>query len=96
MLDKYEKATNMRGNKTKFPGIQCGALGDQPIPQGVPPQIKWLKLGEHAKILGVPFWTHDQEEEWWEEKYLKIKTIMANWQLAQLDRPIHTRESDAS
>jgi hypothetical protein len=49
------------------------------VPQGIPPQIKWLKLGEHAKILGVPLWTHDQEEEWWEEKYLQIKTKMANW-----------------
>jgi hypothetical protein len=64
MLDKYEKATNMRGNKTKFLGIQCGTLRGQPVPQGIPPQIKWLKLGEHAKILGVPFWTHDQEQEW--------------------------------
>jgi hypothetical protein len=79
MLETYEKATNMRGNKTKFQGIQCGTLRDQPIPQGIPPQIKWLKLGEHAKILGVPLWTHDQEEEWWEEKFLQIKTKMANW-----------------
>jgi hypothetical protein len=29
--------------------------------------------------LGVPFWTYDEEEQWWEEKYLQIKTKMANW-----------------
>jgi hypothetical protein len=43
MLEKYEKATDMRGNKSKFVGIQCGTLKDQPIPPTIPPQIKWLK-----------------------------------------------------
>jgi hypothetical protein len=43
MLEKYETATNMRGNKSKFVGIQCGTLKDQPIPPNIPPQIKWLK-----------------------------------------------------
>jgi hypothetical protein len=52
---KYEKATNMRGNKPKFVGIQCGTLKDQPIPPNIPPQIKWLKQKEHTNILGVPF-----------------------------------------
>jgi hypothetical protein len=42
MLETYEKATNMRGNKTKFQGIQCGTLRDQPIPQGIPPPINGL------------------------------------------------------
>jgi hypothetical protein len=79
MLEKYEKATNMRGNKSKFVGIQCGTLKDQPIPPNIPPQIKWLKQKEHTNILGVPFWVHDPEEEWWDEKYLQIKTKMANW-----------------
>jgi hypothetical protein len=79
MLEKYEKATNMRGNKSKLVGIQCGTLKDQPIPPNIPPQINWLKQKEHTNILGVPFWVHDQEEEWWDEKYLQIKMKMANW-----------------
>jgi hypothetical protein len=40
MLEKYETATNMRGNKSKFVEIQCGTLKDQPIPPNIPPQIK--------------------------------------------------------
>jgi hypothetical protein len=24
-------------------------------------------------------WTYDEEELWWEEKYLQIETKMANW-----------------
>jgi hypothetical protein len=39
MLEKHEKATNMRSNKSKFVGIQCGTLKDQPIPPNIPPQI---------------------------------------------------------
>jgi hypothetical protein len=73
MLDKYEKATNMRGNKSKFVGIQCGTLKHQPIPPNIPPQIKWLKQKEHTNIPGVPFWVHDQEEEWWDENTYKQK-----------------------
>jgi hypothetical protein len=34
---------------------------------------------EHTNILGVPFWVHDHEEEWWDEKYLQIKTKLAKW-----------------
>jgi hypothetical protein len=79
MLEKYEKATNMRGNKSKFVGIQNGTLKDQPIPPNIPPQINWLKQKEHTNILGVCFWIHDQEEEWWDEKYLQIKMKMGNW-----------------
>jgi hypothetical protein len=79
ILDIYEKATNMRGNKSKFVRIQCGALRDSKIPRDTPPEIEWLRRGRLTKILGVPFWTHDEEEQWWEEKYLKIKTKMANW-----------------
>jgi hypothetical protein len=81
MLEKYEKATNMRGNKkSKFVGIQCGTNTERPTdPSNIPPHIKWLKQKEHTNILGVPFWVHDQEEEWWDEKYLQIKTKMANW-----------------
>jgi hypothetical protein len=67
ILDKYEKATNMRGSKTKFVGIQCGTLRDTSIPEDIPEEIKWLKKGEHNKILGVPFWTYDEEDFWWEE-----------------------------
>jgi hypothetical protein len=62
ILDKYEKATNMRGNKTKFVGIQYGTLRDTSIPEDIPEEIKWLKQGEHIKTLGVPFWTYDKEE----------------------------------
>jgi hypothetical protein len=59
ILDINEQATNTRGNKTKFVGIQCGALRDSEIPSDTPPEIKWLRRGEHTKILGVLFWTHD-------------------------------------
>jgi hypothetical protein len=46
ILDKYEKVTNMRGNKTKFVGIQCGTLRDTSILEDIPEEIKWLKQGE--------------------------------------------------
>jgi hypothetical protein len=39
ILDIYEKATNMRGNKTKSVGIQCGALRDSEIPSDTPREI---------------------------------------------------------
>jgi hypothetical protein len=38
------------------------------IPEDIPEEIKWLKQGEHTKILGVPLWTYDDGELWWEEK----------------------------
>jgi hypothetical protein len=82
ILDIYEEETIMRGNKPNFVGIQCGALRDSETARDTPPEIEWLRRGKHTKIWGVPFWSYDEEQQWWEEKYLQIKAKMANWHSA--------------
>ena len=83
ILQIYEEATGMRANPNKFEGIRLGPLKHQPPPtlNGRSRLIKWLERGSYTKILGIPYYLEETQEEsnkFWEELYTKIKVSMAN------------------
>jgi hypothetical protein len=76
-IDKYQKATGMKVNLTKYEGIRCGSTRAMEIPQDLR-YIKWLGHGEYTNLLGVPYWASGENDAFWDDLYIKI-SIIAAW-----------------
>ena len=68
-------------NKTE--GIMCGRYKrNQSVYTGPGAAgIKWAKPGEPVISLGIPIFSsaHESAEPFWEAKYRKTKSLLANW-----------------
>eukprot|EP00962_Isochrysis_galbana_P060819 scaffold35741_cov152-Isochrysis_galbana.AAC.1 len=48
----------------------------------IPPDllhIRWLQHGRYTKLLGVPFWASGEDNSFWDDLYIKIKSAIAAW-----------------
>jgi hypothetical protein len=80
-IGKYQKAIGMKINATKYEGIRCGSTRAIDRPQNLR-YIKWLSHGEftkNTKILGVPYWASGEDNSFWDDLYVKIKSTIAAW-----------------
>jgi len=75
---KYEKASGMQVNITKYEGIRCGSTRNIEIPPDLL-HIRWLQHGRYTKLLGVPFWASGEDNSFWDDLYIKIKSAIAAW-----------------
>eukprot|EP00962_Isochrysis_galbana_P007774 scaffold2109_cov123-Isochrysis_galbana.AAC.6 len=41
--------------------------------------IRWLQHGRYTKLLGVPFWASGEDNSFWDDLYIKIKSAIAAW-----------------
>jgi len=80
LLAEYELATGMRANAKKFEGIRCGRTKRKEVERNdLTNSIKWVKPGDYVRILGIPFWEEYDVENFWIEKYDKMKLQVAAW-----------------
>jgi hypothetical protein len=68
----------MRINNEKYVGILCGSSIHKQVPYKYK-FIQWLKPGQYTKILGIPYWSSQPNNQFWNNLYRKIKTKLASW-----------------
>ena len=79
-IDTYEAATGMKANKAKFEGMRLGRTKREAIPDNCHTRdIKFVKEGEHIKLLGIPFGESIDEGAFLEGIYNKMKRLIAAW-----------------
>ena len=87
----FEKASGMKVNMPKTNAFRGGSL--RKVEPPTDPElhtdlIQWVKGRKYVKILGIPFWEGEGNDEFWEELYLKIKTIVSGWRRATFLSPL--------
>ena len=79
-IDSFYKISGLKLNKSKSMGMWIGRSKNS---VNTPGNIKWIKLGEHLKILGIYFDASNEAskiERNWSERMDKIKVLMKRWQ----------------
>ena len=71
----------MRANPSKFMAFRGGRLKRSPVPPLDPRStaIEWLQPNKFVKLLGIPFWEGEDDDDFFEQLYFKVKGIMSSW-----------------
>ena len=85
LIRAWESATGMRVNDDKTEGLRLGRYKGTPAFTGEGgSMIKWSKPDEYIISLGIPISESGNYNEFFDEKYIKCKTLLSHWNLSNL------------
>ena len=79
LLEEWGDATGLRCNRSKTEGLRMGRLRQQRDCSSESAEIKWVKEGEWIRTLGIPIGESFDEEDFWMQRYLAGKKLLATW-----------------